>query len=101
MTFKPGDEVVCVDENPNPDFRGVVTYPVRGKRYTIRGIYPADQYGPDSVWLEELRNPIGDFIDGTMEPSFGAHRFRPVRKTSISIFTSMLTPTPSKEKTNA
>ena len=74
--------------------------PVKGGVYTIRG-FDIDLFDPDepAVYLEEMVNPECDYLYGRQEGSFYAHRFRPVRTTSIDVFTAMLAPTPRIKET--
>lgn len=95
MTFKPGDEVVCVDDSP-PRQPGERDRLVKGRIYIVEGIDPENGTGlylagmPGHV-AKPFKHPFG----------WAPSRFRPVRKTSIEIFTSMLTPTPTKENVEA
>ena len=106
--FRVGQKVVCVDDS---DPVGSAGWHARkgtkfglshGKVYTIEGIYEAPGFYngklENSVCLSlaELKKPpppIHPWADG-----FNAKRFRPVvqRKTDISVFKALLTP--SKEK---
>lgn len=94
MTFRVGQKVVFVDDTPTQSECGPGSYwlpnwPVLGQVYTIRAFVD-----DDAVFLEEVRNPVREFLHGVSEGSFYCWRFRPVqeRKTDISIFTAMLTP---------
>lgn len=101
MTFRAGQEVVCVDAaiheewtTPGP---GEVIFPgldglEQGAVYTIRELY--FQGETLCVRLEEIIREY-DFW-GDCEVGFNAARFRPVVKTDISIFTAMLAPSPKK-----
>lgn len=68
-------------------------YPEQGAIYTVRHINPID-VDYVLILLEEVRNDhLQSFIRGGLEPGFDAKYFRPVqpRKTSIDVFTAMLT----------
>jgi hypothetical protein len=94
MAFFVGQKVVCIkrdrwrreyDRRPMPrGERG----PAFGELLTIRQIVE-DGY----LLFVEIRNPIIKSVGE--EAAFNPHHFRPVieRKTDISIFTRMLTPT--------
>lgn len=92
MTFRIGQKVVCIvgpagwqtiDENQ----------PVHGQVYTVREtrLGKAGQY----IRLVEIVNSPGHYAEGIEECFFWWRGFRPVvtRKTDISIFTKLLTPT--------
>lgn len=92
MTFRIGQPVVCVDASPYY-FARVETSLRLNAVYTVRALH--DLYGITCVNVEE--------IEGGIEHAFAATRFRPVvkRKTDISIFTKLLTPTePERVKTS-
>lgn len=83
MTFRVGQKVVCV--------RALLTENViKDRIYTISAVNT--ELGKRFVGLVENKHYSGD-----PAPWF-ADRFRPLveRKTDISIFTSMLTPSPEK-----
>jgi hypothetical protein len=90
--FHVGQLVVCVDDD---NWLLPIPHRPEAKRiYTIRaiveGIHPIDGRGP-GLLLDEIINPT---VKGTgVEYNFDPRRFRPLRKTSISIFTAMLSPT--------
>lgn len=69
-------------------------FPIQGCIYTIRSIEHC-RNGSDLLFflLEEIVNPKGF----SYEPSFAARGFRPLRKTSIEVFTAMLNKTPEME----
>lgn len=103
MSFGVGDLVVCVDDDRNKYAQPPHVYvarskewPVKGMTYTVRGFARALD-GTQTVLLEEIFN---GYIEINFQPiaeiGYGVDRFRPVRKTDISIFTSMLTPTPKE-----
>ena len=98
--FHIGERIACVkDDGYDPENLAYVpNKPVKGCVYTIRGF---DTNGGDElgIYLEEIVNPEDDFCFGRQEPSFYAWRFRPVRTTSIDVFTAMLAPTPRIKET--
>lgn len=95
-----GMKVVCVDARASDEYaprrdRYVATTDdmsglEEGRIYTVRST--CDFYGVVGVRLHEILRPHSKF---GIEVPFAAARFRPVqkRKTDISIFTAMLTPT--------
>jgi hypothetical protein len=89
--FHVGQKVVCVDDSLSElrDLNEIL--PTRGTVYTIRAIV---RRGSLCFHLVEITNEPYRYQDGFGEVSFKAYRFRPVveRKTDISIFTAMLTP---------
>ena len=98
MTFRVGQKVVCVDGVPDDGRQFII--PLReGAIYTIRGFVRA-HYGRDETCLHlcGIVNPAP-----YSECGFRAARFRPLveRKTDISIFHRMLTPTTSKRARKA
>lgn len=97
-----GQKVVCV----NDDFgKGWEDWhhglPVKGYVYTVRDVLPAWHFSNDAlcpaIRLVEILHPIQSWFDypGVDEVVFPARRFRPVveRKTDISVFVALLTPT--------
>lgn len=87
-----GQEIICVDTNwVNPiDHR--LTYPIKGRIYTIENIL-ADDYDPYdygiSFHLAEIKT----------SNAWYAFHFRPVKKkqTDISVFKEILAPTDKKK----
>lgn len=99
MTFHVGQKVEQVQDwhsyaaimrhNPYAD----VEFTRCGVVYTIREIISID--GIPGLRFNELVNPVKKYARrGALEQPFPAANFRPVvsRKTSIKIFTKMLTP---------
>lgn len=74
--MKPGDIVVCINDQFNPTaFEKIPNKPKKGNYYYIREIreYLNDKIG---VYLEEITNPkIYHNILGYVEPSFDINRF--------------------------
>lgn len=95
--FHVGMQVVCVEHWVLPPGLGYgdEVGPVGGQTYTIRdiiGVHP--RTGEFCLRLEEISNPVREYVGGRYEPMFRASRFRPVRKTIIGVFTAMLAPKP-------
>lgn len=98
MTFRVGQEVVCVDDS---DGKSTGRYPVtthiaKGGKYTIRWIGIIKYSGKVGVRLAGIERI--EIMDGGYDHPFLASRFRPIVKTDISIFTSMLAPRPSQKE---
>lgn len=91
--FKVGQQVVCIGTFQGG--HGDETDPVVGDVYTIRDIVKRPE-GFIALLLEEIRNNPAEYLEYSTptECSFPAEKFRPLieRKTSIAIFTAMLTP---------
>lgn len=83
MTFQVGQKVVCVDDSPGELGPTSVK---RGSIYTVSRVYLDS--GQIGICLAEAK-PCHALL------GFWARRFRPIvsRKTDISIFKRMLTPT--------
>lgn len=88
--FRVGQKVVCIDS----DDYGVT---IEGKVYTIASVMPRGRSDRDGaicpgITLHEVPPP-------TPHHGFDSRRFRPVveRKTDISVFKSMLTPSKARE----
>jgi hypothetical protein len=95
IEFEVGKQVVCIKDNWQCQFDHRITMPIKDGIYTIREIN-AD--GEIAFRFEEILNPVITFWDCTVEPSFKAYCFRPVRTTNIDVFTEMLNPSPTKTK---
>lgn len=92
--FRIGQQVVCIDDKDwrNPGLIGspaAPTTPVKGLVYTVRGFSPSD-----AVYLEEIVCAPYPWNWGIGEGGWLRRRFRPVKETSIDIFTAMLAPKP-------
>lgn len=85
MAFRVGQKVECINDKPDRWGRAVLVQ--KGEVYTVAAVF--DWFGLPGLLLEEVKTKEA--------PGWHALRFRPVveRKTDISIFTAMLTP--SKE----
>lgn len=105
MTFRVGQQVVCVDATwgcatgSRHQVLCCPNLPTEGLIYTIRSIDSVvavrGHRATAFIRLVEIANPAAS--NGT-EPYFEAHKYRPLveTKTDISIFKKMLTPA-SKE----
>ena len=103
--FYVGQKVVCVNDAPDimsvlcgdtPNLAGLKS----GAIYTVRAVRRHDHTGNFGLLLFEINRPILGGDDGREQP-FYVGRFRPAveRKTDISIFTRMLTPSQEKVTT--
>jgi hypothetical protein len=100
MAFQVGQKVVCVDDRWSRS-RYRPTDPKRGAVYTVRAIAPCKDHGhnEDGLHLVEIVNKPRSHRcpDGRRRKCEAAYRmshFRPLRMTSIDIFTRMLEPAP-------
>lgn len=103
MAFHVGQKVVCVNTRNWPRDSYRPTLPKRGAVYTVRAIVPCrgQGYDEDGIRLAEIVNPTlslrcpnGQRI--WTELAFRMSRFRPVRTTSIEVFTQMLESVPQE-----
>lgn len=94
IQYEVGQQVICVDtEWANPIKPGH-DYPRKGRIYTIGYIIPLLEL--------ETQDDLGlNFLE--LRGAWYHWHFRPVKKieTDISVFTSLLTPVPSKELESA
>jgi hypothetical protein len=93
--FRVGQKVVCIVHWPLDIRRPDAVYAEKDCVYTIRGFCPGTD-GQTRLYLSGIHNkPMISVANGLMEFGFNAKYFRPLveRKTSIEIFTKMLTPT--------
>ena len=81
MIFQPGQKVVCVDDVFPPECaQFYISFPSKGKTYTVRGIAPAIglMREPEiAVYLEEIRNPCSS-KPPHRERGFKPERFAPL-----------------------
>lgn len=86
--FKVGQKVVCVDASPTTS--GLRCALTEGFVYTVSGIEDFELQGVGGIYVAEATG----IDDAFHHPAFRITRFRPAveRKTSIEIFTKMLTP---------
>lgn len=86
--FIVGQKVVCVEGEVDPDWHGAV--PRIGTVYTVSWTGVSEGWDVEIIDLVELPSPA----EKEFERGYQASCFRPVveRKTDISIFTAMLTP---------
>jgi hypothetical protein len=106
--FEIGQQVVCIADSEGRPWRFetatfvdvVASWPRYKQVYTVRGVGPSNERGTFGLYLEEIVNPEVDMrphgIPFVGEPNFGAHHFRPVRKTSIEVFRQILVTPPKK-----
>lgn len=102
MTFRPGQLVICINDSFNFNtFDPDAILPIKDSVYRIRETFVRD--GKPQLRLCEIRNPVREYLSGRYECSFHPSRFRPIakRKTDISIFKKMETPSRSRAKENA
>jgi hypothetical protein len=95
MSFHVGQQVVCISVKWLPGrnelwYRTIRTFPKLNGVYTIREIRVVDDL--IGFCFEEFVNPCAYFSRGYLEPCFKSQNFRPVRKTSISVFERLLAP---------
>lgn len=90
--IKPGDLVVCVDDNWG-EHRNE-TCPIKGTVYTVRELFCIG--GVAGLWLEEIINNPRQYLGSFGEIGFMEKRFRPVRDDSIDIFRELVA-NPPKE----
>lgn len=90
--FKPGQRVVCINDNMNSETSQYTPCkPRRGLIYTVRGILTQPHIDGYGVYLEELPNPSIIWSDGDeKEWPFKSERFRLVDEpkelaTSVSL----------------
>jgi hypothetical protein len=91
-----GDMVVCVDARPPlPD----LVYPlVEGCVYTVRAFTGTHfGFGPNGEALEEPAIALEEVENPEHEYGFFLRRFRPVKRTDISVFREALNPIKNKE----
>lgn len=95
--FHIGQKVVCIRGADRSSVTRDGWAPKTGGIYTIRGIYD----GPIRVDLNFEEYVHHEFHDDGAEIGWNSERFRPIveRKTDISIFKAMLTP--SKQRVPA
>lgn len=87
-----GTQVVCIIDDWDAE-EYPITCPKINQIYTVREIRltPEDQV-QCSILLEEIRNEVMQWKTCACEPHFDIRGFRPVKKTDISMFNSMLAP---------
>jgi hypothetical protein len=81
--FQVGQMVVCVDDSPGKIGHGPC-HLIKNNVYTIAGFYDTVQ-GPLGIAIEEV-DPTGE------KCLYDRRRFRPARKTDISVFQKFLAP---------
>ena len=99
MTFRVGQEVVCID---NSYFKKLAsnapeywpTYPELKTVYHVRAVIECPFTGERGLYLKEIVCGINPLLN--LEHGWMIKNFRPLVKTDISIFTAMLAPSPKK-----
>ena len=86
--FTPGQLVLCVDDNFVGGI-GIEIDPKKGIVYTVRDAYWNEHWHADHIRLEEIKNPIINYINGYHETGFSAHRFRPLNPRALDVFHKM------------
>lgn len=91
MSFHVGQHVICVD-----DKFGLTALPIavpkKGVVYTVREVIPEDKWGPSTLRLHEVVNPLRAYAEGLCENSWDARAFRPLSSDRLSIFRQHLAP---------
>lgn len=102
MAWHIGQKVVCIKRGKWAHGYGTEIDPVFGQVLTIRTRH-VDPNGFLVLRFEEIHNEPGRYFSGVMEVAYAAFRFRRVasKPTDISIFTSMLAPSPKKARQRA
>jgi hypothetical protein len=73
--MKIGSLVECIDDNW--DLRNGEKMPVKGEIYTVRAIVRWE--GQVGLKLEEVVNPVMNYVDAVAECSFDARYFREIQ----------------------
>lgn len=92
MIFHVNQRVICIDAGPSDSWRKwLADAPVVGQVYTVASLSHLAGWGAALVLVEIKNQRVFNY-------AYAARRFRPAveRKTDISIFTSMLHPSPQK-----
>lgn len=94
MTFQVGERIICVDDAPHPGRAWYGPRLQKGAEYTVRDYVPP-HYADDGPCIR--LNEIIRLCDGI---GFRASRFRPLieKKTDISVFTALLTPSNTRTR---
>ena len=100
VEFHVGAQVVCLNDRYWPQEAGDKLE--QGRVYTIRKIEPKVRFIADDgvtrheavgIYLEEAIRLYPGMTEGDPNDApWSVQRFKPVRKTDISVFTAMLTP---------
>jgi hypothetical protein len=97
MGLRVGQQVVCISDafSPCPYWRRALTaLPKLHMIYTIRDMRVA--HGLLGLCFYEIVSPRAHFSEGYVEPAFNSKNFRPVKRTSIDVFETLLAPTPTR-----
>lgn len=87
--FHVGQKVVCIADISTGG-HGTEKRPVKGSVYTVRNVWFSERYQCELIRLEEITNALMRYEEGLNECGFRSYCFRPLRETSIEIFTDML-----------
>ena len=93
-----GSQIVCIDAEPHtrysaPGSSGTLDGLTEGQVYTVKSIYVNKPTGRVCVELCEIERKTFPWQKNSI--GFCCARFRPVKKTSIDVFTRMLTNIPA------
>ncbi len=92
----PGQKVICTIGGGKSTWVTVYEQmPVYKGKYTIRDTF-IDHRGWLSLRFEEIHNRAAQYVEGVMEPGFWVVGFKPLKPTSIEVFTKILLETPVK-----
>lgn len=94
--FELGQQVVCIDDE-GFSFRSNEKCPIKDGIYTIRDLMVDDE-GELILRLFEIVNQPMLYDNEFTECWFIASRFRPVRKTDISVFKALLNKIPTERE---
>lgn len=88
-----GTQVVCIIEHWEAGDPPIIVCPKINQVYTVRDIRVTEEDEVKcGILLEEIKNPVMQWQIRACEPHFDIRGFRPVKKTDISMFKSMLEP---------
>ena len=92
LPFKVGDQVVCISDEWYNIYTGTyIPGPVKGCVYTIKDMYRCGTAVGLILYEVDAPEPPPDVSPGQW--GWYAEFFRPVKKTDIGVFRSMLAPT--------
>ena len=97
MSFHIGQQVVCISDrfSPEPHWRSAVSaFPKLHMIYTIRDM--REVHGLVGLCFFEIVCRHARFAEGYVEAAFNSKNFRPVKRTSIAVFETLLAPVPGR-----
>jgi hypothetical protein len=97
MSFHIGQQVVCINDrfSPEPRWRQAVSaFPKLHMIYTIRDM--REVHGLLGLCFFEIVCRHARFAEGYVEAAFNSKNFRPVKRTSIDVFETLLAPVPGR-----